>query len=229
MISSFVVFFCGCKPCDERLEQALFDHEWASERQTERQRDALRSIVASCSIPEGGVPNRFSGNTHPAKIFFIVDEFEKAAEALRAEKVALTSRQAFELVSFAANHENSEVLNIVIASGIDPTIPEPESGITTIMYTSQTEHSPVERMTRLASLGVDPLAVSRDGFSALDFAIAGGKEEAVEQVLSWIEAALPESEKIILFSIDIAERTGDESRAQYLRDWLEVRTAVDSS
>ena len=229
MISSLVVFLCACKPCDERLEQALFDYEWASESRTKRQRDALRSIVASCPIPEDGVPNRFSGKTHPAKVFLIVDEFEKAADALRTKKVSLTNWQAFELVSFAVHHENSEVLDMVITSGIDPTIPEPGSGITTIMHATQSVHSPIERMTRLASLGVDPLAISRDGFSALDFAIAGGKEEAVEQVLSWIDAALPATEKIVLFSIDIAERTGDDSRARYLRDWLAARTAADSS
>ncbi len=228
LVPIFIVVLSACEPCDERIEEALFSYEWATKSQAEKRLGTLRSIVASCPIPESGVPNRFAGNTHPAEIYFVVGEFEKAAEALKSEQVEMTERQEFDLVSYAANHKNPEVLDLVLASGVDPTISEPDSGVTTIMHASQSAFSPVERMKRLASLGVNPLAVGRDGFSALDFAIAEGEEEAVEQVLNWVEAGLPESEQLILFSIDVAERSYNQTRAQQLRDWLATRTATIS-
>ena len=228
LASIIAVTLCACAPCDERLEQALFDFVWATKSQLDERRSTLKSIVDSCPVPDSGVSNRFDGNTHPAQIFFIVGEYRKAADVLESEHVELTEMQQFDLVSFAAYHQDPEVLDLVLASGVDPTISEPSTGATTIMHASQSSFSPVERMTLLRSLGVNPLAVSDAGFSALDYAIADGEEAAVQLVLKWIDASLPDSKRLVLSSIEVAAKTGDDSRAQQLQTWLTERTPVDA-
>ena len=126
-------------------------------------------------------------------------------------------------MAYAATHNDPEVLEIVLTAGLDPTMRQSESGFTVLMHASQSKTDATARMRRLANLGVDPLAVSGDGFSALDFAIAVNNRDAIEQMLVWIEAALPESIHLVTMSISIAERV-DELDPEELRSWLAAKT-----
>ncbi len=186
---------------------------------------SLERSLMFCKIPANGISQPPGVPVHAAFVFFLIGDHDSAAAALSSTDYSITDEQRFALLSYAAINSDAQVLKIVLDAGIDPKLRQPQIGVTALMEAAHLDSGAADRMRRFAELGVDPLAESVAGFSALDFAVAAENDEAVELVLSWIDGSGPESFGLVRRSITVAH-TVDENRAAELEAWLAQREAA---
>ncbi len=217
----FFAFLSGCAEyCEDQIESALFEYQWSPDSRKSESLGGLSRALWICNIPERGVADRFGYYTHAAQIYFILNRYEDASEALDSDDYTLSEDQTFDLLSFAVTHNDGQVLDIVLSAGLDPVVLQPNIGTTVLMHASQSEAGATERMRRLVELGNDPLAVTEGRFSVLDFAIAAENDEAVNLILVWFGDAGLASLDLVEFSITVADKTGFEGYSDKLRAWL---------
>ena len=210
----------GCSAnCAERLETDWFEYQWSPKFSKQEKLETLRRTLRFCEIPKEGVSDKFE-NVHAAQLLFVVGRYDDAAAAIGSDDFVLTDGQKFDILSFAVMAEDSQILDIVLSSRIDPNIRQPRLETTALMHASQASIGSVDRMRRLVELGNDPLAVQENGFSVLDFAMSAENDDAVDLVLDWFAAVAPNANAHVRFSLDIAERSHLDGYVSKLNLWL---------